>query len=118
VIVRTRLLLVAGVLLALSLGLPWSHGDATTATVHGFEHTMRVNGAAAALLVLAGVRAGRRSLVVLGLRVAADAIPIGGMAGESGRIAYALAIVVTALALDGRGAPRPTTAPSTPPAPT
>jgi hypothetical protein len=111
VIVRTRLLLAAGALLALSLGLPWG------TTVHGFEHTMRVTGAAAALLVGAGIRRGRRSLALAGLGVAAIAIPIGGVAGESGRVAYALAIGLTALALDAGRATRPL-APSMPPAPT
>ena len=133
------LLLVAGALALLSLGLPWGTtpgapgavvpgGTAVVVnadgsidlrfdpswyvpglaahTVSGADHTMRVTGAAGALLVFAGVRRARRTLVVAGLAVAALALPIGLSGGTgSGRAVYGLAIAIAALTLLRRPSP-------------
>ena len=137
------LLLVAGALALLSLGLPWgnapglpgaAHPGGTTVvvnadgsidlrfdpssylpglaghTVSGASHAMRVTGAAGALLVVAGVRRAQRRLVVVGLAVAALALPIGLSGGSgSGRAVYGLAIAIAALTLLRR--PSPSTSP-------
>jgi hypothetical protein len=140
---QRALLLVAGALALLSLGLPWGnmpgvpggvHPGGTTVvvnadgsidlrfdpsayvpglaghTVAGAGHAMRVTGAAGALLVFAGVRRTRRTLVVAGLAVAALALPIGLSAGAgSGRTVYGLAIAIAALTLLRRPSPSTST---------
>jgi len=69
-------------------------------TVNGHEHTMRVTGAAGALLVATGVRRRRRPPAVAGLLVASLAVPIGLVGGVGiGRVTYALAIGAAALSL-------------------
>ena len=97
---RATLLAIAGALTLLSLGLPWGP------FVSGADHAMRVTGAAAALLVLLGVRRAQDRLVIAGLAVAAIALPIGLTGGTgSGRAAYGLAIAVAALTLLRRPSP-------------
>ena len=78
--------------------------------IHGAEHEMRVLGAAGALFVLFGVRRSQRRLVVIGLLVAALALPMGLAQGTGiGRIAYGLAIGLAALTLLRRPAPSTST---------
>lgn len=82
-------------------------------TTVGAEHTMRVAGAAGALLVFLGERRRHRRLVVAGLLIAAVALPIGLTAGSaSGRVAYGLAIGLAALSLLRR--PNPPAAATSP----
>jgi hypothetical protein len=114
VTVRRGALRLAGALALLSLGLPWAGTDLAGDAVVGGEHPMRVSGAAAAVLILIGVRMRRGALILAGLAVATAAVPIelaGGVG--SGRIAYALAIaaILSGLRWLPTGVP-------TPPAPT
>lgn len=88
----------AGLLAALSLGLPWS--GLTT----GADSPSRVAIVLAAFLVCAGLRTGRDRLLPLAGAVGVIGVLWGGLAPSPGRLALAAAVgcLVTGLRADGR----------------
>jgi hypothetical protein len=106
---RPRLLLLAAVLAAVAVGLPWS------GPLLGTQHPVRV----LALVGIAGVwfalRRGSRPLALAAVAVAALALPMGSWGTpEPGRFCYLVALLVAAAAIAGdRGGARIDRLPST-----
>jgi hypothetical protein len=120
-VLRHPLLLLAGVLGVVSLGLPWGvtqtgagsgiTQDTTVArTVIGAEHPVRVIGLAAALLLVTAVRRGRPGRARAAVALGTLALPLGLSAGlTSGRAVYLLALLLAAMGsgvLPHPGSPR------------
>ena len=86
-----RWLVLAAVLGALALGLPWDGG------APGFAQPSRVLVVAAAALVVTGLRTSRPVLVRVAVVVAAGAALLGGWTTTPGRSAVAAAAVCLAV---------------------
>jgi hypothetical protein len=103
--VQRRLLLMAGVLAAVSVGLPWTVVRPAAAGMPGLQlagtsHPVRVIALAAAVALWWAVHRASRTSALAALLVAATALPLGISAGlTSGRIVYAAAIAVAAVAI-------------------
>jgi hypothetical protein len=104
---RPFLLASAATLAVVSLGLPWSSlpvDDGTnpwTATMLGTHHAVRVFAPLAALGVWWGLTRGSRVWAWTGVACATLALPLQpyGAASAPGRLVFAVAIVLTVLAL-------------------
>jgi hypothetical protein len=106
-----RLMVLAGVLTAVSLGLPWVArprpldgvpvgGVGSGGELPGFSHPVRVIALVAAVLLWWAVRQGSRRIAVAACLVAVTALPLGLTQGvSSGRICFALAIVAAVVAI-------------------
>jgi hypothetical protein len=102
---RPHLLTAAAALAVVSLGLPWNSlavADGTDlVTVSGTQHAVRVLAPLAALGVWWGLTRGSRTWAWAGLACAVLALPLqpSGSMPASGRLVFAVAILLTGLAL-------------------
>jgi len=107
--VHPLLIVLAGVLAAVSIGLPWvprpsPSGVAVGATgagaTAGTAHPVRVIALVAAVLLWWAVRRGSRRGALAACLIATTALPLGLTAGvTSGRICYTLAIALAVVAI-------------------
>lgn len=111
---RPRLFLAAGALAILSLGLPWQvaivrNGPAdATLTNAGTQHPVRVLALLGGLLVWWGMTRGPHRIAWGGLGLAGLALVMGapGSAVPPGRLVYAVAVALAAIAVSAGAAQR------------